>query len=213
MTDPKIIINIGRQLGSGGRTIGKMLAEEFGCVFYDKELLNLAAKESGFSEKFFEQHDEHWRFFKSLFHMHTQHIDDNNFYTNNFSQESLFQFQSEAIKKAADAGNCVFVGRCADYILRDYPNVFNVFITADLDFRVQQVMKRHGCDRDAAIKIINNKESSRASYYGYYTGKKWGDSQSYDLCVNSSLLGLEGTEKLIAYFIRQRLEQQVRSQE
>ncbi len=213
MTDPKIIINIGRQLGSGGRTIGKMLAEEFGCVFYDKELLNLAAKESGFSEKFFEQHDEHWRFFKSLFHMHTQHIDDNNFYTNNFSQESLFQFQSEAIKKAADAGNCVFVGRCADYILRDYPNVFNVFITADLDFRVQQVMKRHGCDRDAAIKIINTKESSRASYYGYYTGKKWGDSQSYDLCVNSSLLGLEGTEKLIAYFIRQRLEQQVRSQE
>ncbi len=213
MTDPKIIINIGRQLGSGGRTIGKMLAEEFGCVFYDKELLNLAAKESGFSEKFFEQHDEHWRFFKSLFHLHTQHIDDNNFYTNNFSQESLFQFQSEAIKKAADAGNCVFVGRCADYILRDYPNVFNVFITADLDFRVQQVMKRHGCDRDAAIKIINNKESSRASYYGYYTGKKWGDSQSYDLCVNSSLLGLEGTEKLIAYFIRQRLEQQVRSQE
>lgn len=213
MTDPKIIINIGRQLGSGGRTIGKMLAEEFGCVFYDKELLNLAAKESGFSEKFFEQHDEHWRFFKSLFHMHTQHIDDNNFYTNNFSQESLFQFQSEAIKKAADTGNCVFVGRCADYILRDYPNVFNVFITADLDFRVQQVMKRHGCDRDAAIKIINNKESSRASYYGYYTGKKWGDSQSYDLCVNSSLLGLEGTEKLIAYFIRQRLEQQVRSQE
>lgn len=213
MTDPKIIINIGRQLGSGGRTIGKMLAEEFGCVFYDKELLNLAAKESGFSEKFFEQHDEHWRFFKSLFHMHTQHIDDNNFYTNNFSQESLFQFQSEAIKKAADTGNCVFVGRCADYILRDYPNVFNVFITADLDFRVQQVMKRHGCDRDAAIKIINNKESSRASYYGYYTGKKWGDSQSYDLCINSSLLGLEGTEKLIAYFIRQRLEQQVRSQE
>ncbi len=213
MTDPKIIINIGRQLGSGGRTIGKMLAEEFGCVFYDKELLNLAAKESGFSEKFFEQHDEHWRFFKSLFHMHTQHIDDNNFYTNNFSQESLFQFQSEAIKKAANTGNCVFVGRCADYILRDYPNVFNVFITADLDFRVQQVMKRHGCDRDAAIKIINNKESSRASYYSYYTGKKWGDSQSYDLCVNSSLLGLEGTEKLIAYFIRQRLEQQVRSQE
>ncbi len=213
MTDPKIIINIGRQLGSGGRTIGKMLAEEFGCVFYDKELLNLAAKESGFSEKFFEQHDEHWRFFKSLFHLHTQHIDDNNFYTNNFSQESLFQFQSEAIKKAANTGNCVFVGRCADYILRDYPNVFNVFITADLDFRVQQVMKRHGCDRDAAIKIINNKESSRASYYGYYTGKKWGDSQSYDLCVNSSLLGLEGTEKLIAYFIRQRLEQQVRSQE
>ena len=213
MTGQKIIINIGRQLGSGGRTIGKLLADDFGCTFYDKELLNLAAKESGFSEQFFEQHDEHWRFFKSLFHMHAQHIDDNNFYTNKFSQESLFQFQSEAIRKAADKGSCVFVGRCADYILRDYPDVVNVFITADLDFRVSQVMNRHQCDRQAALKIINNKESSRASYYNYYTGKKWGDSQSYDLCVNSTVLGIEGTEKLIASFIRQRLDLQKKRDE
>ena len=101
MAEQKIIINIGRQLGSGGRIIGKMLAENFGCTFYDKEILNLAAKESGFSEKFFEQHDEHWLFFKSLFHLHTQHVSDNNFYNNRFSQESLFQFQADAICKAA----------------------------------------------------------------------------------------------------------------
>ena len=100
MTDQKIIIIVGRQLGSGGRVIAKRLAEIFSCSFYDKELLNLAAKESGFSEQFFEQHDEHWRFFKSLFHMHAQHVSDNNFYPNRFSQESLFQFQSEAIKKS-----------------------------------------------------------------------------------------------------------------
>lgn len=203
MSKEKIIINIGRQLGSGGRVIAKMLADDFGCAFYDKEILNLAAKESGFSEEFFEQHDEHWKIFKSLFHMHTQHVSDNNFYQNKFSQESLFQFQAEAIRKAADEGSCVFVGRCADYILRDYPNTVNIFITADLDFRVQQVAKRHQCDKEAALKIINNKESNRASYYNYYTGKKWGHSQSYDICINSSILGLEKTEKLLVDFIRQ----------
>ena len=206
MTEKKIIINIGRQLGSGGRTIGKMLAERFNCSFYDKELLNLAAKESGFSEKFFEQNDEHKKFFKSLFHLHAQHVSDNNFYINKFSQESLFQFQAEAILKAAKEGNCVFVGRCADYILRDNPNAINIFITADIKFRLMQVCKRHECDEDTALKIINSKESIRASYYNYYTGKKWGYSQSYDLCVDSSKLGIEGTVDFLAYYIQEWLK-------
>lgn len=206
MTEKKIIINIGRQLGSGGRTIGKMLAERFNCSFYDKELLNLAAKESGFSEKFFEQNDEHKKFFKSLFHLHAQHVSDNNFYINKFSQESLFQFQAEAILKAAKEGNCVFVGRCADYILRDDPNAINIFITADIKFRLMQVCKRHECDEDTALKIINSKESIRASYYNYYTGKKWGYSQSYDLCVDSSKLGIEGTVNFLAYYIQEWLK-------
>ena len=208
MTEQKIIINVGRQLGSGGRVIAKRLSEIFGCMFYDKELLNLAAKESGFSEKFFEQHDVHWRFFKSLFHMHAQHVSDNNFYPNRFSQESLFQFQSEAIKKAANSGSCVFVGRCADYILRDYPNTFNIFITAKMSYRIRQVANRHGCDDETARKIITHEEESRASYYNYYTGKKWGHSQSYDLCVDSTILGLEGTAEMIAQFIRDGLKAQ-----
>ena len=205
MAEKKIIINIGRQLGSGGRVIGKMLAEEFGCSFFDKELLNLAAKESGFSEKFFEQHDEHKLFFKSLFHLHTSHVSDNNFYTNKFSQESLFQFQAEAIRKAASQGSCVFVGRCADYILRDFPDVFNIFVTAELEHRLERVAERHQCDMETAKKILNNKENSRASYYNYYTGKKWGHSSSYHLCVNSSVLGIEGTALLISDFIRKSM--------
>ncbi|MBR6978985.1 MAG: cytidylate kinase-like family protein [Prevotella sp.] len=205
MDKQHIIINVGRQLGSGGRVIAQQLAKEFDCQFYDRELLNLAAKESGFSEQFFEQHDEHKQFFKSLFHLHAQHMSDNNFYTNKFSQESLFQFQAQAILKAASEGNCVFVGRCADYILRDMREAVSIFITADLDYRVAQVADRHGCDREAALKIIHTKESNRASYYNYYTGKKWGDSQSYDLCVNSTLLGLEGTTRLIALFINERM--------
>lgn len=201
-----IIINIGRQLGSGGRVIAQQLAKEFNCQFYDKEILNLAAKESGFSEKFFEQNDESKGFLRTFFHLHVPHLSDNSFYTNDFSQEGLFKFQSDAIRKAAAEGSCVFVGRCADYILRDMKNVVNIFITADLDWRAKQVMKRHQCDMQEALRIIHNAEDTRSSYYNYYTGKRWGEAASYDLCVNSSLLGLDATEQFIAEFIRKRLK-------
>ena len=204
MNDKKIIINVGRQLGSGGRVIAKMLADDFGCGFYDRELLNLAAKESGFREELFEQNDEHKGFFRSLFHTLSPHVSDTSFYNNNMSQESLFKFQSDAIRKAADGDSCVFVGRCADYVLRENENVFNIFITADLDYRIRQVMERRGCDEAKARKIISNGDNERASYYNYYTGKKWGASESYHLCINSSLLGLESTEKFIAQIIRER---------
>ena len=203
-SDEKIIINVGRQVGSGGRIIAKLLADEFGCQFYDKEILNLAAKESGFSEKFFEQNDEHKGFFQTLFHTHVPLLSDNNFYDNKFSQESLFQFQSEAIMKAADEGSCVFVGRAADYVLRTYPNVVNIFITADMKDRIRLVCERQKCDEESARKLIINKESDRSSYYNYYTGKKWGHSSSYDLCINSSYMGLEKTAKFIGDYIRVR---------
>lgn len=203
-----IIINIGRQLGSGGRVIAQKLAQEFDCQFYDKEILNLAAKESGFSEKIFEQNDEHKGFLKSLFHMRVPLVSDVNFYKSNISQEGLFQFQSDAIRKAAKKGSCVFVGRCADYILRDMPNVVNIFVTADIDWRAEQVIKRHQCTKEEALKIIHHAESSRASYYNYYTGKRWGDAASYDLCVDASILGIDATEQYIADFIRKRFQLQ-----
>ncbi|MBR5686880.1 MAG: cytidylate kinase-like family protein [Prevotella sp.] len=202
----KIIINVGRQLGSGGRVIAKLLADEFGCQFYDREILNLAAKESGFSEEFFEQNDEHKGFLRSLFHVRLPYVSDNDIHANRFSQESLFQFQSDAIRRAAEAGSCVFVGRCADYVLRDMENVINIFITAPLDYRIRQVRERHGCDEAAARKIITDQEKDRASYYNFYTGKRWGDSASYDLCVDASILGQEKTAKWIAEFIRKSIE-------
>ena len=205
MSDKKIIINVGRQLGSGGRVIAKMLAERFGCKYYVRELLNLAAKESGFSEKFFEQNDEQKGFFKSLFHLNVPFMGSANFYRNELSQESLFKFQSDAIRRAADEGSCVFVGRCADYVLRDYPNRVDVFITANLADRIAQVSSRLGCDEAAARKKIASGESERSTYYNYYTGKEWGHSASYDLCINSSLLGLEGTARFIKDFVCRRL--------
>lgn len=201
-----IIINVGRQLGSGGHDIGRMLALDFGATYYDRELLNLAAKESGFSEKIFEENDEKKGFFRSLFNVQTPHLGGGGLYKSNFSQESLFQFQSDAIRKAAEKGSCVFVGRCADYILRDFKNVVNIFITASMEFRVEQVMSRRGGTPEQVRHFIEQGESHRAQYYNYYTGKKWGAAESYDLCIDSSILGLVETEKLIAEFIRKRFE-------
>lgn len=200
-----MIINVGRQLGSGGRIIGRRLAEIFGCHFCDRELLNLAAKESGFSEKIFEMSDEHKRFFGRIFNLHSSHI-SGNFYANKLSQESLFKFQSDAIRKAAEEGPCVFVGRCADYVLRDRKDMVNIFITADMEDRIRLTCERDKCTEEAARKFIAHIDSSRASYYNYYTGKRWGHSASYDLCINSSILGIEGTVDYLTEFVKLKLK-------
>ena len=204
MDKDHIIINVGRQLGSGGHDIGRMLALDFNARYYDRELLNLAAKESGFSEKVFEQNDEKKGFLKGLFNLQASHFNGGSIYKSNISQESLFQFQSDAIIKAAKEGSCVFVGRCADYVLRDFPNIVNIFITASMDYRVEQIMNKKSLDEDAARAFIEKREDQRAEYYNYFTGKKWGHAASYDLCIDSSILGLVETEKIIADFIRKK---------
>ena len=202
-----IIINIGRQVCAGGLEIGRMLAEEFHAKYYDRELLNFAAKESGFSEEFFKNSDERKGFLRSFFHLPYSNNwgGGGNFYQNDFSQESLFKFQSDAIIKAAQQGSCVFVGRCADYVLRDFPNVVNVFITASLEDRAALFMKEKNVSHEEALHRLEHVESRRASYYNYYTGKHWGFADSYDLCVNSSILGIPETGRLIAEFIRKKL--------
>ncbi len=202
-----VIINIGRQLCAGGLEIGRILADEFHAAYYDRELLNLAAKESGFSEEFFKRSDERKGFLRSFLHLpyaNNLGASGSNFYQSNFSQESLFKFQSDAIRKAASEGSCVFVGRCADYVLRDFPNVVNVFITAALEDRAALFMKEKGVSREEALKRIEQIEHRRASYYNYYTGKRWGVAESYDLCVNASILGSTETARLIAEFVRKK---------
>lgn len=205
--DKKIIINIGRQVCAGGLEIGRLLAEEFHAKYYDRELLNLAAKESGFSEEFFKQSDERKGFLRSFFHLPYSNNwgGGSNFYQSNFSQESLFKFQSDAIIKAALEGSCVFVGRCADYVLRDFDDVVNVFITSPIEARAQLFMKEKNVMYDEAVKRIQQVESRRASYYNYYTGKHWGHAASYDLCIDSSAMGSVETARLIADFVRKKL--------
>lgn len=199
----KIIINVGRQIGSGGRVIAQRLATEFGAQFYDKELLSLAAQESGFAPEFFEKNDEHKGFFRSMFNLHAPNM-SGTYYTSNFTQEGLFKIQSDVIRKAAERGSCVFVGRCADYVLRDMPECVNIFITASMEFRVSHVQQRHQCTPDEARRIIEKGEQARASYYNYYTGKHWGQADGYHLCIDSSQLGIEKTADVIADFIRNK---------
>lgn len=204
MENKHIIINVGRQLGSGGHDIARMLAMDFNAKYYDKEILNLAAEESGFSEKVFEQNDEQRGFFKGLLRQYVPFLSDNGIYASNFSPDSLFKFQSDAIRKAAQEGSCVFVGRCADYVLRDFDNVVNVFITASMWYRVEQILNKQKVTPQEAKRIVLQAEGKRAAYYNYYTGKKWGNAESYDLCVDSSVLGMLETEKLIADFVRKK---------
>ena len=142
--EKKIIINVGRQLGSGGHDIGRMLSMDFAAHYYDRELLNLAAKESGLSEKFLAKSDEHRSIIRSFLHLPGGLGTGSAYSRQGLSQDSFFQLQSDAIRKAAAEHSCVFVGRCADYVLRDMDNVVNVFVTASMDFRIEQVMAKRG---------------------------------------------------------------------
>ena len=206
MENKKVIINVGRQFASGGRYIAGKLSEEFGCRYCDKEILDMAAQESGFSKAFFKKNDEKKNFFRSLFHMHAPLMSDDNFYDNKFSDEGLFQFQCEAIRKAAEESSCVFIGRCADYVLRDDPCAVSIFLSASMKDRVERTIRRHNVDEPTARKIIAKKDSSRSSFYNYYTGKKWGAAESYDLCLNTSVLGLDESVRFISDFIRTKFK-------
>lgn len=207
MDNNNIIITIGRQIGSGGSAIAKMLAKEFDARLYDKEILNLAARESGFCEEFFEENDEKKGFFKAALQFHFPLFTRNSYCNTNFTQENLYLFQCDAIRKAASEGSCVFVGRTADYVLRDMDNVVNVFVSADLDTRIAEIARRRNISDDEASKYISEGESRRASYYNYYTGKQWGHCESYDLCINAGRLGHEAATKLIADYARQVMGQ------
>lgn len=200
------VLNIGRQLGSGGHAIGTILAKEFGIKFYDKEVLDLAAQESGFSKYFFERDDEHRGFVKSLFNSIIPFTSSGDPYGNQLSSESLFKFQSDAIKKAAERESCVFVGRCADYVLRDHPRCVNIFISANMEDRVARLMQNLQIDAQEAEKRALEGDDKRASYYNYYSALTWGEAATYHICINSSVLGLEGTADFLKSFIVKKLD-------
>lgn len=194
----KTIITIGRQYGSGGRQVGQKLAKELGIPYYDKEILKVAAKESGFCEELFENFDEKptTSFLYSLV-MDPYALGYN---SNSFDlplNHKVFLAAFDAIKSIADKGPCVIVGRCADYALADYDNVLNVFVSADPDYKIQRTMKMLDVDEAKAKDIIVKTDKQRASYYNYYTSKKWGELKSYDLTINTAVVGEEGAVEII----------------
>lgn len=204
-TEP-FIINIGRSLGSGGRAIGHILAKEFDIAYYDREILNLAAKESGFCPEVFERSDEKNRFLRTLGNIIPFFGGGSTYYNNELSNENLFRLQSEAIRKAAADHSCIFIGRCADYVLRDFPRCVNVFITADMTDRISSVVKRSGCTENEARSIIERGDKERADFYNFYSSGTWGAASTYHLCINSSVLGIDRTAEYIKQFIIDKLE-------
>lgn len=204
-TPEPFIINIGRSLGSGGRAIGHILAKDFGIAYYDREILNLAAKESGFCAEVFERNDEKNRFLRTLGNIIPFIGGGATYYDNELSNENLFRIQSEAIRKAAADHSCIFIGRCADYVLRDNPRCVNVFITANMEDRIASVMKWNNCTAEKAQEIIEKGDSERASFYNFYSSGTWGAASTYHLCINSSVLGIEETAVLIKNFVIQKL--------
>ena len=201
------VINIGRQLGSGGRQIGEKLADGFCIGFYDKELIQLASKESGLGKEFFEKADEKssFSFIGGLLGLRTNI--SNEVYTNNYlTNETFFKIQSDVIRELAGKESCVFVGRCADYILRDNPSCINVFITADTEDRIKRVALTYQLSLDKAQELIVKTDKKRSEYYNFYSNKIWGEAKSYHLCINSSVLGMDQTVAFITQFIKQRLK-------
>ena len=197
------IITIGRQFGSAGREIGEKVAAYFGIKCYDKELLTRAAKESGFCEEMIKNHDERpTNSFLSNLVMDTYSFGYNSSaFVDMPISHKVFLAQFDTIKKIADEGACIIVGRCADYALADRDNVVNLFIYGDEEVKVARIMQKYNLSQAKAKDMIIKKDKQRQSYYNYYSSKKWGRADSYDLCINSSVLGIEGTVKLIIQYI------------
>ena len=200
------IINIGRQLGSGGRSIADILAKHYGITAYDRKLIELAAKESGLSQEFFENADEKKShgFFHSIFSNRAaaNALGSSDSYLSN---DALFKVQSDIMRDLAERESCIFIGRCADYILREHPCCINLFFTANLEDRIARMAGEKGITAEQAEELIEKTDRRRADYYNYYSGKTWGAAESYDLCINTSHLGFEGTAKMLIEYIESRM--------
>ena len=201
------IITIGRQLGSGGRSIANLLAEHYGITAYDRKVIEMAAQESGLSAEFFENADEKkWHGFFSAIFSNRAAANALGSNENYLSNDALFKMQSDTIRDLAERESCIFGGRCADYILREHPCHINLFFTADLADRVSRIAQEKNITEAQAAELIEKTDRRRADYYNYYSGKTWGAAESYDLCINTSHLGFERTTELLKEYIESRIK-------
>lgn len=195
----KSIITISRQYGSGGRFIAKKLAETLGIPYYDNEIITLAAKESGYSEAIFEKAEQLST--HSFLYSLSMFGSADGLYGLPLA-DKVYIAQSDIIKECADKGSCVIVGRCSDYVLKDYDNVINFFIYSDETHKVERAVKYYGIDADKASSELKKKDKKRASYYNYYTSQRWGDVENYHLSINSDSVGIDTTVEILASFVK-----------
>lgn len=206
MSMSNLVITIGRQYGSAGRQIGQQLAKELNVKCYDKELLALAAKDSGLCHELFETHDEKPTnsFLYSLV-MDTYSMGySSTGYVDMPLNHKVFLAQFDSIKKLAESESCIIVGRCADYALEEHEGTISVFIHAKLEDRIRRIKRLYSLSDDKAKDLILKTDKKRASYYNYYSSKKWGDAKSYNLSIDSSQLGIDGSVEMIKKFIEIR---------
>ncbi|MDE6568189.1 MAG: cytidylate kinase-like family protein [Lachnospiraceae bacterium] len=197
------IITLGRQYGSGGREIGQKIADHYGIPFYDNELITRAAKESGFAEETFAKAED--KATNSLLYSLAMGINvygNQDFgFTGLSLDDRIFLAQSDVIRKVADEGPCVIVGRCADYVLKERENIVNLFVKASMSFRLERVVKEYGEEEKKAADIILKNDKRRANYYSYHVGEKWTDLSNYDLVIRSDFAGIEQSVKCICGYL------------
>lgn len=199
----KYVITIARGYGSGGRTIGKMLSEELGIPYYDRDLLRFASDDSGINEQLFAKADEKLK--KSLLFKIAKNIykgelippDNDDFVSN----DNLFNYQAKIIKELADTESCIIIGRCADFILKDHPNVVRLFVHAPLQDCINTLVDMTGKSEKEVEKQILEIDKHRADYYKYYTGREWENAKHYDLCLNSSKLGFHKCVEIVKSYL------------
>lgn len=198
----KYIISISRQFGCGGHEIATKLSEKLNIPYYDKELMKRAAKESGFDENLFLFYDEK----PTRSFLYNISADSFGAVTNSgvSLEDKIFQYQFDTIRKVAEEGSCIIVGRCADYILREDPNLFTVFLHADDSFRQNRVVNTYGLSDKNALKEIKATDKKRARFHNFYCDNKWGDAAAYDLSIDVSRLGIDNTVSLIIDYINKK---------
>ena len=207
----KYVITIARGYGSGGRTIGKMLSEQLGIPYYDRDLLRLASDDSGINEQLFAKSDEKLK--KSLLFNIASKVykgeiippDSDEFVSN----DNLFNYQAKIIKELADTESCIIIGRCADFVLKDYENVAKVFVHAPLDDCIKNVKEITDKSEKEIEKQIASIDKHRSEYYRYYTGRDWEDAKNYDLCLNSSNLGFQKCVDIVKAYMEIRFQQDI----
>ena len=197
-----IIITVGRQFGSGGHEIGRKLAKEMGLKLYDKELLKLVAEESGICEKVLENFDE--KPTNSLLYSIVMDVYPSMNYVGTTLNQQVFQAQFDTIRRLGETGDCVIVGRAADYILREKKNLTSVFIHADLDWRARRVAEYEHITAEKAKDIVTKADKKRANFYNFQTEHRWGVAASYDLCVSTSDFGIDNAVKLIETYVQMK---------
>ncbi len=200
------VITIGRELGSGGKAIGEIMAKQLSIPIYDRRLIQMAAQESGLSPETFKKADEvpnRGLMSHIIRSLSSPFASFSTLYTNSLSQEELFRVQTDIIRQKAESESCIVVGRCSDYILRDHPHHLSIFIRANYDDRVRFLTDRENITADEAKQLIEHFDALRSDYHNFYAETNWGDARAYDICINSSILGIEATAHHLTQLARE----------